>query len=49
MYIVTAEEMYGMEYEAINEIGIEGKLLMENAGRAMSDRIERRISRNRSD
>ncbi|HLS07797.1 NAD(P)H-hydrate dehydratase [Lentibacillus sp.] len=40
MYIVTAEEMYDMDQEAIHEIGIDGKLLMENAGRAMSDKIE---------
>lgn len=40
MYIVTAEEMYDMDHEAIHDIGIDGKLLMENAGRAMSERIE---------
>ncbi|TFJ92062.1 NAD(P)H-hydrate dehydratase [Lentibacillus salicampi] len=40
MHIVTAEEMYDMDHEAIHQIGIDGRLLMENAGRAMSARIE---------
>ncbi|HLR62942.1 MAG TPA: NAD(P)H-hydrate dehydratase [Lentibacillus sp.] len=43
MYIVTAEEMYDMDHGAIHDIGIDGRMLMENAGRAMADRIETRI------
>ncbi|GAB4074265.1 bifunctional ADP-dependent NAD(P)H-hydrate dehydratase/NAD(P)H-hydrate epimerase [Barrientosiimonas marina] len=45
MYIVTAEEMYDMDREAIQDIGIDGRILMENAGRAMSDTIEARIQK----
>ncbi|SFB38835.1 NAD(P)H-hydrate epimerase [Lentibacillus halodurans] len=45
MNIVTAEEMYDMDHEAIHEIGIDGKLLMENAGRAMSGRIEASVNK----
>ncbi|GGJ90843.1 bifunctional NAD(P)H-hydrate repair enzyme Nnr [Lentibacillus kapialis] len=40
MYIVTAEEMYGMDHGAIHDIGIDGRMLMENAGRAMADKME---------
>lgn len=45
MKIVTAEEMYDMDHGTIQEIGIDGKLLMENAGRAMADRIRKRIAK----
>ncbi|WP_010529406.1 bifunctional ADP-dependent NAD(P)H-hydrate dehydratase/NAD(P)H-hydrate epimerase [Lentibacillus jeotgali] len=45
MYIVTAEEMYDMDHGAIHDIGIDGRMLMENAGRAMADRIETRIGK----
>ncbi|WP_164671063.1 NAD(P)H-hydrate dehydratase [Virgibacillus doumboii] len=40
MYIVTANEMYEIDRHAIHHIGIDGKLLMENAGRAVSEKIE---------
>ncbi|WP_077324385.1 bifunctional ADP-dependent NAD(P)H-hydrate dehydratase/NAD(P)H-hydrate epimerase [Virgibacillus siamensis] len=40
MYIVTAKEMYGIDQYTTEEIGMEGKLLMENAGRAISEKIE---------
>ncbi|SFE35598.1 NAD(P)H-hydrate epimerase [Lentibacillus persicus] len=39
MKVVTAEEMYDMDHRTIQEIGIDGKLLMENAGRAMAEQI----------
>src|SRR5699024_10808409 len=35
--------MYDMDHGAIHDIGIDGRVLMENAGRAMADRIETRI------
>lgn len=41
MYIVTAKEMYDIDAYTIGEIGIDGKVLMENAGRAISGKIER--------
>ncbi|MCC2251639.1 NAD(P)H-hydrate dehydratase [Virgibacillus sp. AGTR] len=39
MYIVTAKEMYDIDHFAMTEIGLDGKLLMENAGRAVADRV----------
>ncbi|MEK3907494.1 NAD(P)H-hydrate dehydratase [Oceanobacillus sp. FSL W7-1309] len=39
MYIVTAKEMYDIDDYTISKIGLEGKLLMENAGRAVSERV----------
>ncbi|GAA0610690.1 NAD(P)H-hydrate dehydratase [Virgibacillus siamensis] len=43
MYIVTANEMYGIDRYTTEEIGMDGKMLMENAGRAISERIESNI------
>ncbi|MGP4107486.1 NAD(P)H-hydrate dehydratase [Virgibacillus sp. L01] len=40
MFIVTANEMYDIDRYTMNEIGLDGKLLMENAGRAVSGKIE---------
>ncbi|MBP1950649.1 NAD(P)H-hydrate dehydratase [Virgibacillus litoralis] len=40
MFIVTANEMYDIDRYTMNEIGMDGKLLMENAGRAISGKIE---------
>lgn len=40
MYIVTANEMCEIDRYATKTIGIDGKLLMENAGRAVSEKIE---------
>lgn len=48
MHIVTAKEMYDMDRYAMEEIGLDGRLLMENAGRAIADRIQPSISRDDS-
>ncbi|WP_373895143.1 NAD(P)H-hydrate dehydratase [Virgibacillus sp. CBA3643] len=40
MYIVTAKEMYDIDHYTMQEIGMDGKLLMENAGRAISAGVE---------
>ncbi|WP_156290222.1 NAD(P)H-hydrate dehydratase [Oceanobacillus salinisoli] len=45
MDIVTAKEMYGIDHYTMREIGIEGKLLMENAGRAVSEKIKQVIGK----
>lgn len=39
MYIVTAKEMYEWDHCTIEEIGMDGRLLMENAGRAIASRV----------
>ncbi|CDQ40910.1 MULTISPECIES: NAD(P)H-hydrate dehydratase [Virgibacillus] len=39
MFIVTAKEMYDIDKFAMQEIGLDGKLLMENAGRAVAEKI----------
>ncbi|WP_018932007.1 bifunctional ADP-dependent NAD(P)H-hydrate dehydratase/NAD(P)H-hydrate epimerase [Gracilibacillus lacisalsi] len=39
MYIVTAEEMYEIDRYAIEKGGIEGKVLMENAGSQVAQQI----------
>ncbi|UOQ49130.1 NAD(P)H-hydrate dehydratase [Gracilibacillus caseinilyticus] len=39
MYIVTAEEMYEIDRYAIEKGGIEGKILMENAGSQVAQQI----------
>ncbi|KGX87836.1 bifunctional ADP-dependent NAD(P)H-hydrate dehydratase/NAD(P)H-hydrate epimerase [Pontibacillus marinus] len=44
MYIVTAKEMYDLDRYAMDEIGLDGRLLMENAGRAVADQIESELS-----
>jgi NAD(P)H-hydrate epimerase len=41
MYLVTAEEMRAFDATAINDFGIPGVVLMENAGRATFDLIRR--------
>ncbi|MFS0748993.1 NAD(P)H-hydrate dehydratase [Oceanobacillus sp. 1P07AA] len=46
MYIVTAEEMYGIDRETMGSIGVDGKILMENAGREVSREIKKRITKN---
>ncbi|RFA33662.1 bifunctional ADP-dependent NAD(P)H-hydrate dehydratase/NAD(P)H-hydrate epimerase [Virgibacillus dokdonensis] len=46
MFIVTAKEMYDMDRLAMQEFGLEGKLLMENAGRAVAFKVMEQISRN---
>ncbi|WP_153465201.1 NAD(P)H-hydrate dehydratase [Sediminibacillus terrae] len=45
MHIVTAKEMYEADRYAMETIGIEGKLLMENAGRAVADKAEERMTK----
>ncbi|MFD1067126.1 NAD(P)H-hydrate dehydratase [Oceanobacillus locisalsi] len=45
MYIVTAEEMYKVDRETISTIGLDGKILMENAGREASKEVEKRITK----
>ncbi|APC47100.1 NAD(P)H-hydrate epimerase [Virgibacillus halodenitrificans] len=40
MYIVTANEMYDIDELSIKEMNMEGKLLMENAGRAIAQEVE---------
>ena len=45
MYIVTAEEMYKVDRETTGTIGLDAKILMENAGREASREIEKRISK----
>jgi len=44
VYIVTAKEMYDLDRYAMDEIGLDGRLLMENAGRAVADQIESYVS-----
>lgn len=39
MYIVTAKEMYDIDHYAIKKLGMDGRLLMENAGRAVSQKL----------
>lgn len=45
MYIVTAKEMYGIDHYTMQELGVEGKLLMENAGRAICLKLENLIEK----
>ncbi|MBY7142385.1 NAD(P)H-hydrate dehydratase [Virgibacillus sp. NKC19-3] len=45
MYIVTAKEMYDIDHYTMQEIGMDGKLLMENAGRAICERIEASLNK----
>ncbi|WP_404457560.1 NAD(P)H-hydrate dehydratase [Oceanobacillus kapialis] len=39
MYIVTAEEMYGIDQFSMKHTGVEASILMENAGREIAQRI----------
>lgn len=43
MYLVTAEEMRWLETWAMDEAGIPGTVLMENAGRSVVDEITKRF------
>ncbi|SDK31089.1 NAD(P)H-hydrate dehydratase [Sediminibacillus albus] len=45
MHIVTAKEMYEADCYAIEKTGMEGKLLMENAGRAAAAKVEERAGK----
>ncbi|UJL47042.1 NAD(P)H-hydrate dehydratase [Virgibacillus sp. NKC19-16] len=45
MYIVTAKEMYDIDHYTMQEIGMDGKLLMENAGRAICARMDAGLSK----
>ncbi|MGP4070871.1 NAD(P)H-hydrate dehydratase [Halobacillus sp. B29] len=45
MDIVTAQEMYERDRVAIESTGIDGKMLMESAGRAAAEDLEHRIKR----
>ncbi|SFM29881.1 NAD(P)H-hydrate epimerase [Gracilibacillus orientalis] len=47
MYIVTAEEMYEIDRYAIEKGGIEGKVLMENAGSQVAQQIIQAYNTNR--
>ena len=47
MYIVTAKEMYDIDRYTMQEIGIEGKLLMENAGREVCNKLETTLEENK--
>ncbi|WP_077624166.1 bifunctional ADP-dependent NAD(P)H-hydrate dehydratase/NAD(P)H-hydrate epimerase [Sediminibacillus massiliensis] len=44
MHIVTAKEMYEADRYAIEKIGIDGRMLMENAGREAASKIQSRIT-----
>ena len=46
--IVTSEEMQSLDRRTIEELGIPGMVLMENAGRAVYERIIRRIDTDKS-
>ena len=37
MYLVTAKQMQAMDRETIQEFGLPGRVLMENAGRGAFD------------
>lgn len=43
MYLVTAEQMRALDSTAINEYGIPGVVLMENAGRTTFEVLKRRL------
>ncbi|TCT20382.1 NAD(P)H-hydrate epimerase [Melghiribacillus thermohalophilus] len=45
MRIVTASEMYEVDRFTMEEVGLEGKMLMENAGRAIAEGIMKEISK----
>src|SRR5690606_6675257 len=45
MYIVTAEEMYELDKLAMKEGGIDGRILMENAGSAIYEKLVNRVSK----
>ncbi|UOQ91797.1 NAD(P)H-hydrate dehydratase [Halobacillus shinanisalinarum] len=43
MDVVTAQEMYEWDRVAIKSTGLDGRLLMENAGRAVSSDLEKKL------
>ena len=43
MYLVTAEEMRRIEERIMEETGVPGTVLMENAGRSVADEITKRF------
>ncbi|MFD1019323.1 NAD(P)H-hydrate dehydratase [Thalassobacillus hwangdonensis] len=45
MNIVTAKEMYVWDRQAMEEAGIDGKILMENAGRAVAQNVEKLVDK----
>lgn len=45
MYIVTAEEMYELDKLAMKEGGIDGRILIENAGSAIYEKLVNRVSK----
>ena len=45
MYIVTAEEMYELDKFAMNEGGFDGRILMENAGSAIYEKLVKQVSK----
>ncbi|WP_182201801.1 NAD(P)H-hydrate dehydratase [Paraliobacillus salinarum] len=48
MYIVAASEMYEMDRITMQEKGLDGRILMENAGRAVADKIKHHINQSSS-
>ncbi|GAB3045330.1 NAD(P)H-hydrate dehydratase [Virgibacillus ainsalahensis] len=48
MYIVTAKEMYDIDHYTMQEIGLDGKILMENAGRSICQKVEAIIGEKRT-
>ncbi|MFC2947784.1 NAD(P)H-hydrate dehydratase [Virgibacillus sediminis] len=40
MYIVTAKEMYDIDHYTMHVAGLDGRILMENAGRAISGKMK---------
>ncbi|WP_085993428.1 NAD(P)H-hydrate dehydratase [Oceanobacillus senegalensis] len=48
MYIVTAKEMYDIDHYTMHNIGMDGKILMENAGRAVSEKVKQIIKKSDS-
>lgn len=45
MFIVTAKEMYDVDSYTMEKIGYDGKLLIENAGRAVSEKMKSILSK----
>ncbi|GAB3798429.1 NAD(P)H-hydrate dehydratase [Virgibacillus kimchii] len=46
MFVVTAKEMYDIDHCTMEKIGLEGKILMENAGRAAAEKLKPMIQIN---
>jgi NAD(P)H-hydrate epimerase len=40
MFVATAQEMYDIDQYTMEEIAFEGKILMENAGRAVAEKVK---------